>query len=233
MKKYIYVALLMFISVAANCQENPLWLRYTSISPDGQTILFCYKGDIWSVPSAGGNATPLTITESYEYAPVWSHNGKFISFASDRTGNFDIFVMAATGGEARRLTFSSNREIPCNFTANDKDVIFSAYRQDLATNAQFPISLMSELYTVPAAGGKVTMLLPTPALQVCPSASGDKILYEDIKGYESEWRKHHTSSIARDIWLYDFNQKKYTQLTSFNGEDRNPVFDSNTRIFIT
>ncbi len=83
-----------------------------------------------------------------------------IAFASDRNGNFDVFVMPSSGGEAKRLTFSSNKEIPCCFTANNKDVMFSAYRQDLATNAQFPLGgLFSELYTVPVAGGKVSMLL--------------------------------------------------------------------------
>ncbi|MEI7727913.1 MAG: peptidase S41, partial [Bacteroidota bacterium] len=231
MRKFLVYILFTVLSFQAFCQENPLWMRYTSISPDGKTILFCYKGDIWSVPATGGTAIPVTLTESYEYAPVWSHDGKNIAFASDRNGNFDVFTMPAAGGEAHRLTFSSNKEIPCSFTANNQDVIFSAYRQDLSTNAQFPISLMSELYTVPVAGGKVSMLLPTPALQVCPTTTGDKILYEDIKGYENEWRKHHTSAIARDIWLYDFNTKKYTQLTQFKGEDRNPVFDANNNDF--
>ena len=231
MKKILVFNLFLFLSFTAYCQENPLWMRYSAISPDGQTILFCYKGDIWSVPATGGTAIPVTLTESYEYAPVWSHDGKNIAFASDRNGNFDVFIMDAEGGEAKRLTFSSNREIPASFTANNKDVIFSAYRQDVVTNAQFPISLMSELYSVPVAGGKVSMLLPTPALAVCPTSTGDKILYEDIKGYESEWRKHHTSAIARDIWLYDFNTKKYSQLTQFKGEDRNPVFDANNNDF--
>ncbi len=231
MRKLLVIHLLFFLSFPVFCQENPLWMRYPSISPDGKTILFCYKGDIWSVPATGGTAVPVTLTESYEYLPVWSHDGKSIAFASDRNGNFDVFVMAAEGGEARRLTFSSNREIPSCFTANNKDVIFSAYRQDVVTNAQFPISLMSELYSVPVSGGKVSMLLPTPALAVCPTSTGDKILYEDIKGYENEWRKHHTSAIARDIWLYDFNTKKYTRLTQFNGEDRNPVFDASNDNF--
>src|SRR5436853_4898576 len=94
-----------FTSVLA--QENPLWLRYPAISPDGQTLLFEYKGDIWSVPASGGNAIPLTLSESYEFSPVWSHDGKSIAFASDRYGNFDVFVMPATGGEARRLTYNS------------------------------------------------------------------------------------------------------------------------------
>jgi len=231
MRLVFKIFLFVLFTHLAYAQENPLWLRYSAISPDGNSILFCYKGDIWKVPAAGGTAVPVTLTESYEYAPVWSHDGKNIAFASDRSGNFDIYVMPERGGAAKRLTYHSNREIPCSFTANNQDVIFSAYRQDVATNAQFPLSLLNEVYTVPVSGGKVSMLLPSPALQICPSAKGDKILFEDIKGYENEWRKHHTSAIARDIWLYDFNTQNYTLMTSFKGEDRNPVFDANNDNF--
>ena len=131
------------------CEQSPLWLRYPAISPDGQTLLFEYKGDIWSVPAAGGNAIPLTLSESYEFAPVWSHDGKSVAFASDRYGNFDVFVMPADGGESKRLTYHSTREVPSSFTADDKAVLFNAARQDLATHVQFPTGGMSELYSVP------------------------------------------------------------------------------------
>jgi Tol biopolymer transport system component len=56
------------------------------------------------------------------------------------------------------------------------------------------------------------------------ASNGDKIIFHDYKGYESEWRKHHTSSVTRDIWVYDTRTKKYTQRLAFKGEDRNPVF---------
>ena len=74
-------------------------------------------------------------------------------------------------------------------------------------------------------------MLTTPALDATVSSKGDKIIFHDYKGYESDWRKHHTSAVTRDIWVYDTNAKKYTQLSSFNGEDRNPVFDSNDNDF--
>ncbi len=231
MKQFLSFMLILFISAGAYSQDNPLWMRYPSISPDGQTILFSYKGDIYAVPSSGGTATPLTLSESYEFAPVWSHDGKSIAFASDRYGNFDVFVMPATGGEAKRLTFHSTREIPSSFTADDKAVLFSAARQDIASNTQFPNGLMSELYSVPVTGGRVSQILTTPALDATLNSTGDKLIYHDIKGYESDWRKHHTSAVTRDIWLYDFVTKKYTQLSTFKGEDRNPVFDSNDNDF--
>ncbi|MGE0076388.1 MAG: S41 family peptidase [Bacteroidales bacterium] len=227
MKKILTFLIVAFLTINAFGQNNPLWLRYTAISPDGKTILFDYKGDIYSVPSTGGMAIPLTIGDSYEYCPVWSHDGKSIAFASDRYGNFDVFVMPASGGEAKRLTFHSGNEAPSSFTIDNKSVIFSAYRQDLVTNAQFPMSLINELYSVPVEGGKVSQIITTPALNATFNKAGNKIIFDDVKGYENLWRKHHTSAIAHDIWTYDLSTKKYTQLTQFNGEDRNPVFDSN------
>ncbi|HEY7026340.1 MAG TPA: S41 family peptidase [Gemmatimonadales bacterium] len=212
---------------SARAQSQPLWLRYPAISPDGQTILFSYQGDIYSVPAAGGTATPLTLGESYEFAPVWSHDGKTIAFASDRYGNFDVFVMPAGGGEATRLTFHSAGEVPSTFTADDRSVLFSANRQALPSNVQFPAGVMSQLYSVPVSGGRVIQLLAVPALDATVNPAGNKIIYHDIKGYESPWRKHHTSAITRDIWVYDQTSHKYQQLTTFNGEDRNPVFDQN------
>ncbi len=218
--------LILFFTSLSPAQDAPQWLRYPAISPDGATVLFCYKGDIYSVPAGGGTATPLTLSDSYEFAPVWSHDGKTIAFASDRYGSFDVFVMPATGGEGKRLTFHSAREIPTSFTADDRGVLFAAYRQEAATTAQFPVYLMTQLYSVPVAGGRVSMVLPVPALDATLSPDGDKLIYHDNKGYESEWRKHHTSSVTRDIWVYDMKARTYRKLTEFEGEDRNPVFDA-------
>lgn len=64
----------------------------------------------------------------------------------------------------------------------------------------------------------------TPAEWVCFDKAGSNFLYQDRKGFEDEWRKHHTSSIARDIWLYDTQTGEHTNLTNRNGEDRNPVY---------
>ncbi len=229
----IFTAILLgsLISGTGICQNNPLWLRYPAISPDGQTILFNYKGDIYSVPSAGGDARPLTISDSYEFMPVWSHDGQQIAFASDRYGNFDIFVMPAGGGESKRLTFHSSPEFPSTFTPGDEEILFSALRQDLVSNVQFPTRLMNELYSVPAAGGKVNQVLSVPAIDASLNSTGSKLIYHDVKGYEDNWRKHHVSAVTRDIWVYDMDEKTFTRLSKFEGEDRNPVFSSNDNDF--
>jgi len=213
--------------LAAQTKESPLWLRYPAISPDGQTILFCYQGDIYRVAATGGQAVPLTIGEAYDYSPVWSHDGQRIAFASDRFGNFDVFVMPAGGGEAVRLTWHSAADVPSSFSTDDQRVLFSSIRQHLVSNTQFPVSGFPQLYSVPVCGGQARLELPQSAIDAQVSPDGGRIIYHDLKGYEDNWRKHHTSAVTRDVWVYDRKGKTYTRLTTFAGEDRNPVFDGN------
>ena len=135
--------------------------------------------------------------------------------------------MPAAGGEARRLTYHSGGDIPSSFSADDRSVLFTAARHSLATNAKFPTPALPELYSVPVSGGEAALVLTQPAMAATVSPAGDKIIYHDQKGYESDWRKHHTSAVTRDIWVYDLKTKKNIRLTTFKGEDRNPVFDGN------
>ncbi|MDX1685905.1 MAG: S41 family peptidase [Saprospiraceae bacterium] len=225
-KLHVVLMILLSYSSMSLCQDSALWLRYPAISPDGQEIVFNYKGDIFKVSSQGGAAVPLTLSESYEYSAVWSHDGERIAFASDRYGNMDVFVMPAMGGEAMRLTFHSRSEIPSDFSPDNKSILFTGLRQDHQDNVQFPSGIMSELYTVPVEGGQVDLVLTSPAIDARYSSTGDKIIYHDVKGYENDWRKHHTSAVTRDIWVYDLTTSDYSQLSDFEGEDRNPVFAS-------
>lgn len=234
MKTEFKIILLVFtlcIGVNATAQETALWLRYPAISPNGESILFNYKGGIYSIPTQGGSATPLAVSDSYDYGGVWSHDSSKITFASNRHGNFDVFIMPSSGGNSKRLTYHSNPEIPSDFNKDDTEVVFAARRQDLATNAQYPSRAMSELYRVPISGGKVNQIVTFPAHNARYSSDGKKIIYHDKKGYENNWRKHHKSSVTRDIWMFNLETKKNLKLTSGAEENRNPVFDETEEYF--
>ena len=163
MSRFFALSILLSAFSLFSSAQTPSWLRYPSISPDGKTIVFTYKGDLYKVAAAGGTAIPLTMHEAHDFMPVWSKDGKSIAFASDRYGNFDVFVIPAEGGEAKRITFHSAAEYPYSFTNDNKNVIFGAARMDLPANRQYPAAYMSELYSVSVNGGRVTQVFTTPA----------------------------------------------------------------------
>jgi len=224
MKSFFTALFITLFSTVVFAEQNPKWLRYPSISPDGATIAFTYKGDLYSVSAEGGDATQLTFHEAHDFMPVWSKDGSKLAFASDRYGNFDIYVMDAIGGDATRLTYHSNDENPYTFSQDDDAILFGAVRQDLASHRQYPTGSQPELYSVPVNGGQVDQILTVPAEYVRLSSDGRTMLYHDKKGGENEWRKHHTSSITRDIWTYNTETGEHTMITSFEGEDRQPLF---------
>lgn len=233
MRNYLLgLSLLLSLFLASTgLAQNAEWIRYASISPDGQTIAFSYMGDIYTVPTSGGTAMPLTTNPAYDFKPVWSSKGDKLAFASDRHGNFDVFVVDAQGGIPQRLTYHSAGQTPNSFSPDDTEVLFSAAMEDLATNVQFPSGTLTELYKVSVEGGRVHQVLSVPALDAKMSADGSKILYYDRKGYENDWRKHHTSSVTRDVWVYDIKSGQHTQLSTFKGENREPVFGEGDTIY--
>lgn len=212
--------LLMALFAVSAYAENASWLRYPSISPDGKSVAFSYKGDIYIVDSEGGEARQLTSNTAYDYSPVWSPDGKTLAFASDRYGNFDIYTIPFSGGVPFRVTTHSAKETPWTFTPDGKNILFTARIQDPAASALFPKSSMTELYSVSVDGGRYEQVLATPAEEVSFIGNDGAFVYQDCKGGENIWRKHHTSSITRDIWMYDGS--KHVKLTSFEGEDRSP-----------
>jgi tricorn protease len=220
----LLAGLLLAAAGTAAAAEPAMWLRYPAISPDGQSVVFSYHGNLWKVASGGGAAEPLTVNEWHNTMPVWSPDGTKIAFASDRYGNFDIFVMPAVGGEAKRLTFHSADETPTSFTPDGKSVLFSAAILDSAANVLFPTPAQPELYRVGLDGGMPEQVLTTPAIYAAYDSAGKRLAYSDQKGYEMEWRKHDHSSFARDLWLYDVATGTHTQLTAPGADNRQPVW---------
>lgn len=218
MKKILLALIAPLATASAMAQSDPLWMRFPAISPDGKTVAFSYKGDIWTVPANGGQARQITTNPAYDAYPVWSPDSRQIAFASSREGSMDIYVVGRDGGTPRRVTTDSGDEYPMAWR-NDSTIMLKASIMPKATSIMF--ANFSQVYEVSDKGGRMRLFSDIPMEDISVGNDG-ALLYHDNKGYEDPFRKHHQSPICRDIWLY--KDGNYTKLTNFAGEDRTPVW---------
>ncbi|MFR9523934.1 MAG: S41 family peptidase [Rikenellaceae bacterium] len=235
--KHFFTLSLLAAAFSASAQEvSPEWLRNSMISPNGEQICFTYKGDIYTVSTQGGRAKQITTNPAYDTKPIWSPSGEQILFASNREGSQDVYVVSGNGGAPTRLTTHSGTETPITFL-DENTVLYGANVMPSVQNGQFPSAIFSQVYKVSTEGGRPTMFSSMPMESIDIAADGTSLLYVDKKGYEDTFRKHHTSSITRDIWSAKLDGDKvgtYNKLTTFNGEDRDPLFSSKkSQIFYT
>lgn len=229
-KVYILAAAFCLYLQARADNVSPLWLRHCAISPDGTQIAFCYKGDIFTVPAKGGKATQITSNPAYDSNPVWSPDGRQIAFASDRKGSLDIYLVSAQGGTPKRITTSSHTETPMAFR-DDKHIVYLSNGRPSAESIQFPSSIFSQVYEIHTDSVRPQMIASLPMENISISKDGRTWLFQDKKGYEDPMRKHEVSSVTRDVWQYTPADGTYRKLTSFKGEDRNPVWTADGTSF--
>ncbi len=239
--KHLFLALVSaLVFLGSQAAETPKWVRKNAISPDGKTLAFSYKGDIYTVSAQGGEARQITSNKAYESDPIWTPDGGSIVFTSWREGSKDIFVTSAQGGTPKRLTTLPGSETPLT-VAPDGTVYFNWYHSALQSPHFDGFPGDPALYKTNL-DGKAPQLVTSLTLCALSLNANGEFLYEDWKGYEDPLRKHHTSSVTRDIWLYkpatagaiDANGS-FKKLSTYVGEDRNPVFaaDGNTFYFLS
>ncbi len=220
------LSLTLLLAAAARAQEPIRFARLPDISPDGKLVTFSYLGDVWVVETIGGVARPVTMHEAHDAYPVFSPDGKWIAFSSNRCGSYDIFVVPVTGGHPRRLTFDSANDVACGWSPDGKNVLFASSR---ATD--FPPNY--QLYTVPAEGGRVRRITADQGKEGVYSPRGDQIAY--VRGQGLWYRKGYHGSANDDIWVCNADGANNRQVTTFDGEDVSPMWapDGQTLYYVS
>src|SRR5438067_31825 len=164
----VIASLALSLSAAAARTQEPIRMARTpDISPDGKLIAFSYLGDIWTVPSVGGVARPVTQHLAHDFHPRFSPDGRSLAFTSKRHGSYDVFVVPTQGGKPRRLTFDSAHDVPTGWSPDGKHVLFMSTR-----STEYPGN--PDLFSIPVEGGRERRVTTTEAREGVYSPTGDR-----------------------------------------------------------
>lgn len=209
----IFAILILFtFSLRAQSQNAPLLIGRVAVN---QThIAFTYAGKIWLVERAGGAARKLNDAGA-ETNPVFSPDGRQIAFSRFNGGDFDIYVSAASGGEAKRLTFQNEDDFAVAWTPDGQAIVFESTRDEEG---------VTRLHKVKADGsGALAESLPLPqAFQGSYSPDGKQIAYNP-RGIFGEWRYYRGGSTA-PVWIADLQSGAIEKLPNENFNDRFPMW---------
>ena len=199
-------------------------LRFPDVHDD--KIAFVYAGDLWVVSTAGGTATRLTAHPGVELFPRFSPDGKWIAFTGQYDGDEQVYVIPATGGVPKQLTFYPARgPLPprwgydnqvYGWTADSKHVLFRSLRDHFDLGD-------SQLYTVSVEGG-LPKALPMPK-----SGAGDfspdntKMVYSPLFRDFRTWKRYQ-GGWAQQLYIYDLKTNVSEKITETPRCNRDPMW---------
>ena len=167
-------------------------------------VTFSYLGDIWTANEDGTGVHRLTDNIAREVYPRFSPDGKWIAFASNRYGNYDVFVVSAAGGAPKRLTYHTGNDEVVGWTRDSQSIIFRAGRGDGA----FPN--VAVLYQIAASGGMEKPLPVDWGYWASFSPDGKSMVFNR---HPATWsRQHYRGSYSADLWTANLADKTYTKL---------------------
>ena len=209
-------------SLQARAAQPPLILRNPTLSKT--QIAFTYAGSIWIVNRQGGSARRLVTGFNLEGAPYFSPDGSMVAFSGEYDGNTDVYVVPASGGEPKRLTYHPLPDVAVGWTPDGKNVLFSSLRESFADS--------SRLYTVPAGGGIAKALPFDMAEAGSMSPDGKRIAIVPEFQWEPQWQ-HYRGGQTTEIWLGDLSDSSVVKIPRNNSNDRNPMWVGDNVYFIS
>ncbi len=225
-------ALALLLGAApALATEDARLLRFPDVS--GDTIAFSHGGDLWTVPTAGGQARRLTSGDGLEVFPRFSPDGRWIAFTATTDGSADVWVVPAAGGEPRRLTWYPARE---NSDRMGFDNIVLGWTPDgriLYRSQRGPIGgFVGEPWAVRPEGGPSERYPIAEAGHVSFSPDGKRAAITRIFRDFRQWKRYQ-GGMAQDVWLYDLASHAVEKITDWRGTDTQPMWVGDAVYFLS
>lgn len=224
MKKFFSILLGCVLATQASAQQA-YFLSNPSLTPDGQTVIFSFEGDLWTAALNKGDAKRLTAMEGNEINPRVSPDGQWIAFTGYQYGNADIFVMPINGGAIRQITFHSAQDVVTSWSWDSKYIYFNSNRASYAAG-----------YKIALAGGTPVSVfghnffLYDHNLVEYPNTR--EIYFSDTwESLNQAQRKRYKGPFNPDIQSYNFATKEYKKYTTWEGKDFDVTIDKKGHVY--
>ncbi len=234
-KRITIILMLLFLFVDLDAQEEARLLRFPAIH--GDQLVFSYAGSLYTVDSSGGTARKLTSHDGYEMFPRFSPDGRHIAFTGQYDGNTEVFVMPASGGEPRRLTYTATlgrddlgdrmgpNNIVMGWTPDGKNVTYRSRKRSF--NA-----FKGHLFNVPVDGGLPVQIPLSEGGFLSYSLDGQKMAYNRVFREFRTW-KYYQGGMADDVWVFDRISQANTNITKSSSQDIIPMWIRDEIFFIS
>lgn len=214
---------IVFCSALSVKAQQPSFLSYPTLSPDGKTVVFSYEGDLWKVPTEGGQAFRLTAMAGNEIAPRISPDGKWLAFSSSQNGNLDVYVMPLEGGDITQLTYHDGADHVDSWSWDSNKIYFTSSRYNRFSS-----------YAVSKDGGTAKRLFPhyfNFIHGVVEAPSGELLFNDSWESYSSANRKRYKGAFNPDIIGYDARTKSFKTYTDYEGKDFWQSIDRSGKVY--
>ncbi len=219
MKKLCIIVITFILLAPISAQSREAKLVRSPHYHQGR-IAFTYLADIWTADENGQNVKRITVHKARDVFPRFSPDGKWIAFSSDRNGNMDVFIIPSEGGLAKQLTFHSADDTVQGWTPDGKAVLFASNRGE---------DFMGKLYVVSVDGGMPRSAGADMGVYGCFSPDGKKLAIN--RKSQSYWRKFYRGAYQSDVTVVDIAEKKFKDLTDFDGMDSFPMWSQDGHIY--
>src|SRR5687767_564404 len=215
MKRLILIVALMLSATSFVCaQDNPLLMRTPTLNKTH--IVFSYAGDLWTVGRDGGEASRLTTGVGREFSPLFSPNGQWIAFTGEYDGNVDVYVMPASGGVPRRLTYHPGGDQLSGWTPDGKSVLFVSGRQAESGRT-------AQLFTMAVDGVHPTPLPLPMAYEGSYSPDGARLAYVPLPRAFNTW-KHYRGGLATPLYIANLGDSSIEKIPRTDSNDFSPMW---------
>lgn len=224
MKKLFFIAAVLF-SAQLFSQNNTYFLSNPTLTPDGQTVIFAYEGDLWKANVNDGNATRLTAMQGYETSPRVSPDGKWIAFTGRQYGNGDIYIMPVNGGDVKQITYHSGNDEVTSWSWDSRSIYFNSNR--MGQVAGFKVS---------ADGGTPQRVFGNYFFQydhnlIEHPTSGEIFFNDTWESSNQAQRKRYKGPFNPDIQSYNLKTKQHKKYTDWEGKDFAATIDKSGNIY--